>query len=224
MIDPLKNLLIGANGQLFGWSESIWLWLDQFGILFGDLALVVGVAAAIWAWISRDRILGWLRLNRFPLSGHETDPDESWDALIFTVSRHEIPQWVIDCKHPRAIGLLATGESHKAAETLANRARAAGVTVIGPRRIDDPDDPAEAREETTTLIQRLRGMGHPRIGVDITGGKTPMSIGAFIAAQEQGCDSLYVSSRYDSKLKRPDTGTARIRRIARAPEREAGAA
>ncbi len=218
------SALLGTNGQLFGWSESTWLWLDQFGILLGDITLIIGVLGGIWAFAQRDRIRRWLRLNRFPLSGRETDPDETWDALIFTVSRAEIPQWVIDCKQPRAIGLLATEESHADAETLANRARAAGVTVIGPRRIDDPDDPAEAREETTRLIQRLRGMGHPRVGVDITGGKTPMSIGAFIAAQEQGCDSLYVSSRYDRKLKRPDTGTARIRRIARAPVRDTGAA
>lgn len=212
------SAFLGANGQLFGWSESTWLWLDQFGILLGDITLIIGVLGGIWAFTQRDRIRRWLRLNRFPLSGRETDPEETWDALIFTVSRDDIPQWVIDCKQPRAIGLLATQQSHEAATRLADRARLAGVTVIGPKMIDDPDDPAEAHDETARLIQRLRGMGHPRIGVDITGGKTTMSIGAFIAAREQDCDTLYVSAEYDSKLKRPDTRSARIRRIARAPE------
>jgi len=52
--------------------------------------------------------------------------------------------------------------------------------------------------------------------VDVTGGKLPMSLGAFMAAEESGADTLYVASEFDPQLKRPDMRTARIRRISAA--------
>jgi N-acetylmuramic acid 6-phosphate (MurNAc-6-P) etherase len=47
--------------------------------------------------------------------------------------------------------------------------------------------------------------------VDITGGKTPMSVGAFMAAEERGATSLYVTAPHgDNGL---NTAKARIRAI-----------
>lgn len=48
--------------------------------------------------------------------------------------------------------------------------------------------------------------------MDITGGKVTMSIGAFMAAEEQGCASLYVATAF--KDGKPDIATARIPAIA----------
>ena len=206
----------GANGQLFGWAESTWLWLDQFGILLGDITLVVGVPSAIWAFFHRDAIRRWLALDRFPLSGREADDNAQWDALVFTVSRPELPEWVVKQRKPRAVALLATDQSWEQAKSLANFASARGVALLGPKKLDDPDDPAEARAETERLIERLHEKGYEKIGVDVTGGKTPMSIGAFLAAREMGCDTLYVTSEFNQKLKKPMTHTAKLRCITHA--------
>lgn len=208
--------IIGANGQLFGWSESTWLWLDQGGIIAGDVMITLTMVGGIWAWMSRESIHRWFRTNRFPSVGGLTDEPAQWDALIFTVSRPEVPEWVIQQTSPKAIGLLATHQSMQMAHELAAETRKIGITLTGPKRLDDANDPAEARDEIAHLILRLRGMGHQRIAVDITGGKTPMSIGAFMAAEEAGCDTIYVSSEFDSRLRKPDMGTAKICRISRA--------
>jgi hypothetical protein len=203
--------LLGDNGQLFGWSEATWRLLDQAGILIGYAMLLLPIAA----WIGRNRIRDWLRRNRFPRVGGESGADTRWDALVFTVSRFEVPAWVLERHPPAAVALLATEQSKGAARRLAELARRRGIGVADPRLLQDPDDPAGARDETAGLIQHLREQGHERIGVDVTGGKTPMSLGAFMAAEENGCDSLYVTTRYDARLKRPDMSSARIVTISR---------
>jgi len=201
--------LIGDNGQLFGWSESTWLWLDQAGILAGDLLMVFSVAMGFVAWAHRERLRRWFRQG-LPLSDVEAGADDSWDALIFTVSRGELPELLIEGRKPRAVGLLATAWSQGAADEIAEFARRKGIIVHGPRRVDDPDNPVEGCDETRQLIRRIRGQGHERIAVDVTGGKTPMSIGAFQAAELENCDVLYVTSDFDSN-KRPIPATARVR-------------
>lgn len=81
--------------------------------------------------------------------------------------------------------------------------------------MENPDDPAEARERAQALLHRMRAAGAPRCAVDITGGKTPMSLGAFMAAVEAGVSTLYLASRYDDRLQRPDPHSARIHCISR---------
>jgi len=208
--------LIGSNGQLFGWREETWLWLDQAGILGSDIMLTLTLLGAVVAFIKRDRIRSWLRRYRFPVDGDEAASTERWDAIIFTVSKPDLPSWVIQQKSPAAVGLVDTESSRPASEQIVAQISNRGVDVVGPKMVNDADDPAEVREATAWLIQKLRDKGQARIAVDVTGGKTPMSLGAFMAAQEQGCDTLYVSSEFDAKLRKPDMRTATIRCITRA--------
>jgi len=210
------NLLIGPNGQLFGWAESTWLWLDQIGILLGDIMLVVGIIGGIIAFVKRDSIRRWFTRNRFPVSGEELAEDERWDALLFTVSKADLPRWVMAQKKPQAVAFLATAQSLQTASELAEEALSGGMAALPVAQLDDPDDPSEAHEEASRLITRLRSKGCQRIGVDVTGGKTPMSMGAFMAAQEQHCDTLYVTSDFDDALNKSDMRSARIRCITKA--------
>lgn len=208
--------LVGDNGQLFGWPASTWLWIDQSSTMIGIVMMVMSLVGAIWAWIQRDSIHNWFRVNRFPIVGEAIVDNQRWNALIFTVSKVQVPKWVIEQKRPDMIALLATKESREDAEKLINHARQLGIKTIASELIDNPDDPSEARDKTTCLIRLLQGMEYNRIAVDITGGKTPMSLGAFMAAEEQQCDTLYVSSTFDQKLKKPDMRSARILCISRA--------
>jgi len=205
--------LIGTNGQLFGWSESTWLWLDQVGILVGNVLMVMTIFTAFWAWVRWNRIRLWLSAKYFSGVGSEVETGR-WDALIHLVSRPEVPSWLNTRLQPKAIALLASEESRPAARKIANDAEKIGMFVVGPQHIDDPDDPAESRRMTTVAIAKLREKGFERIAIDVTGGRKPMSLGAFMAAEEAGCDSIYVAAKYDPGLKKPLLSSARIRCIA----------
>ncbi len=206
--------MIGDNGQLFGWSEQTWLWLGQLGTLSGNLMVVLSFTGAVYAWLRRDAIRLWFRTNRFPQAGGQTDASsEQWQGIVFTVSRPDVSSWVMSRIKPRAVAFLATQASRHASDELVRQANKQHIEVIGQYFIGNPDDPAEIREQTTFFIGKMRSMGYDKVAVDITGGKTTMSIGAFMAAEESGAPSLYVSAEYDKQLKKPDTTSARIRCI-----------
>ena len=208
---------MGANGQLFGLSATTWQLLDQIGILWANLAMMATLIGGPLAWLRRDRIRRWLRRNRFPEVGQAVAEGARWPAWVFTVSRAAVPRWLIEQQRPRAVALVATDQSWQTALELAALTRAQGAEVLGPQRLDDPDDPADVRDEVARLIGKLRRQGHERIAVDVTGGKTTMSLGAFMAAEEAACDTLYVSADYDEALKRPRMDTARLRCISCPP-------
>ncbi len=205
-----------TEGNLFGWSDALWLMLDQIGILASDVLMAMSVMAAILGWLKRENIRNWFRRNSFPDVGGEVGPDErDWDGMVFTVSREEVPRWVMKQVKPAAVAFVCTKHSREAANHLARHAEKGGAKAVLVRAVD-PDDPADARFATTACIDALHAAGCRHVAVDVTGGKTPMSLGAFMAAEEQGADSLYVSSEFDADLKKPRMETARIVRVSSA--------
>ena len=201
--------------NLFGWSDELWLLLDRLGILAGNLMFLFTLSAGVWGFLKRESIRRWFTLNRFPNVGAELGHGQHRDAIAFTVSQAALPLWVIEASRPAHIGLIATEGSRKAAEEIDRQARQKGIRVHGPVYLENPDDPAEALAQTRLILSRLREAGAHNIAVDITGGKTPMSLGAFMAAEEMGVSSLYVASRYDATLRKPDMSTAKIHCISK---------
>lgn len=205
-------MLIGDNGQLFGWSEATWGVIDQIGILFGILLPVVTLSVGLLAWFKRDTLRAWLRHNRFPAVGGLVRKDAHWTALIFTVSREEVPQWVMKRARPGWVGLIGTPASAKAVAALEAQAKTLGIRVVDkPRLVDDPDDPLQTLTAARELLATLRTRGITNVAVDVTGGKVPMSLGAFMAAEEARVDSIYVSVDYANGQPQPQT--ARIRQV-----------
>ena len=189
------NLLLGNNGQLFGWSDQTWLFLDQLGILLSNLFMVLSVIGAVLGIRHREAIRQWLHRNSFPQVG-ETNLPQDIDAVIFTFSRGQLPRWVISQLRPRWVGLVPTlGFSDKEALPLAENLRANGIEVH-TEVTEDPDDPQQTRRHVEELIRQARHAGCKRIVVDVTGGKVPMSLGAFMAAEEQGLPTFYVTAAY----------------------------
>ena len=47
----------------------------------------------------------------------------------------------------------------------------------------------------------MRDAEAKEIAVDVTGGKTPMSLGAFMAAEEFAVQTIYITSEFDPSLK-----------------------
>ncbi len=202
--------------QLFNWSEQTWLYLDQAGILGGDIMLGLSIVGGAWAWMRRERIRRWFTRNRFPSVGGDAEPEQKWDALVFTVSRPEVPQWVFETLKPAHVAFVASEHSRAAADALAAAAKTQGIDPLPIRLVADPDDPAQSRREVANLLEQLRELGAEAPAVDLTGGKVPMSLGAFMAAEEQQAASLYVTCDYAAGKPRMDT--ARILRISQPPD------
>ncbi|MDX8402658.1 MAG: hypothetical protein R8K47_08510 [Mariprofundaceae bacterium] len=202
-----------ASGNLFGWSDAVWLLLDQIGILASDVLMALSVVAAVAGWLNRDEIRRWLRRNAFPDVGGEFDARERrWDGLVFTVSHEGVPQWVMAKIRPHAVAFICSNQSRDTAGRLADKAKSMGIRSLAMHEVDE-HDPDDALRAARSAIAALREADCEHIAIDVTGGKLPMSIGAFMAAEEAGVDTLYVASSFDSKLKRPDMSTARILRI-----------
>ncbi len=197
--------------NLFGWSDQTWQTFDQFGILVGDIMLIISVGGLVYGFWKRNDIRAWLTRNRFPSIGGSPELTR-WQGLIFTVSRANVPIWVIEQVRPETIGLLITDSSRSEGDIIRTRAAQQGIRVL-IRHIDNPDDPAEVNQKTRELLKLMQESLIQPIAVDITGGKTPMSLGAFMAAEEASADTLYVTAAYkDSKL---DMTTAKIIAISR---------
>lgn len=197
---------------LFGWSEHTWDVLDKIGILWSDTMALVTIAGSLYAAIKRRQILQWFRRNRFPSVGGALSSNERYDGIVFTVSKPDTPCWVIESVRPRFVGLIHTEASGDAARAIQDCAARVGAQVLA-QQIADPDDPFDSRQAAAYLLSRMKRDGCGSLGVDITGGKVPMSLGAFMAAEEQGATSLYVTCAFDPQLRRPDMTTARLTRV-----------
>jgi len=193
-------------------SDELWTLLDRYGILLGDLLMTVSLLAAVYGIIKRNALRSWLARNRFPSIGGNPEHTH-WQGIVFTVSRAEVPLWVIHQVQPDRIGLLITQTSQEQSAIIRQAAEQQGITVY-IEILNDPDDPAEANRKTKELLQTLRQNGISELAVDITGGKTPMSLGAFMAAEELSSDSIYVTSHY--KDGKPDMNTAHNKAISQA--------
>lgn len=136
-------------------------------------------------------------------------------GLIFTISKAELPIIALQRLRPGHMGLIASEQSRSQAEAIRREAGTMGIFCHGIVRVDNPDDPAETRECTRALLNRMWASGAARCAVDVTDGKTPMSLGAFMVAEETGVSTLYLASRYDDKPQRPDPLSSRIHCISR---------
>lgn len=203
------------QGNLFGWSESLWLFIDRWATLFGLAMGVTWFLGLILALFNRESLRQWFFRNRFPNVGTHLAEDTHWDGMIFTVSRAELPLHVIRQLRPEHIGLIASRESKANAEKIQASRFEWNPMLHGILVVENPDDPANARDVTHRLRERMQHAGATNCAVDITGGKLPMSVGAFMAAEEAGLSTLYLSSRYDPKLDKPDPQTTRIHCISR---------
>ncbi len=191
-------------------TEETWLLLDRYGIVLGDSMLTLSVLAAIIGFFRRNDLKRWLRRNSFGRIGTPTPPDLELDALLLPVSKADIPNWIIDTQRPRYLALIATPQSLDAARQIEEHAYRQGAVSVTIATLMDTDDAKACRDLATSLLRQLQDAGAQRLGADTTGGKVPMSLGVFMAAEEAGVATLYVSADYDDALKRPKLDTARL--------------
>ena len=205
------NEVVSQN--IFG-SDQIWLIMDQWGILLG----LIGILYGVFTKIKIGKIRAGLTRNRFPHVGETVTECPRSKGLVFTISNMDVPQWVVQQCGAEQVGLVSTEQSRKAADQLKAIWSNEGKTVYGPVEIGDPDDPMQSRNEVAHLL-RTMALAANEVAVDVTGGKVPMSLGAFMAAEEAGVRTFYVTTQYDPTLKKPNINTASLRLISR-PENQ----
>lgn len=185
--------------------------LDNAGIILGLILACLTSAAGLYALFSRERIRQWFRRPVFLNTGESFQiPEEKVRAIVIPVSRREQPEWILRHLKPEFAGLLYTEKSRDIALQLARDFTGQCRFVVSLADIenrhdmlDDPDDPARVKEMTRKFVRQFMGHGIPndKIFVDTTGGKVPMSIGAFQAAEEEGVSSIYISGTVDGMIK-----------------------
>ncbi len=193
--------------------ENFWIYSDRFGIVVGDILMIFTIYGMFDSYYNSNSFfrkwIGKFKRNTFP-ERLATTEHTRWDGIIFTLSKEEVPRWVIQQAQPKIVGLLTTQQSQACAEALKNLAQQRQMRIL-EERINNVDDPFEAKRKTHELIQELQQAHATDIAVDITGGKTPMSLGAFMAAEEAGVGSIYITSDY--KNNQADMSTAQIKTI-----------
>jgi hypothetical protein len=195
-------------------SDAVWLDVDRFATVLGIVTGLLSLFAAGWAWWKKNDLKRWWRRNSFGRVGQvvdtSADASQQFDALLLPISKPDVPCWLIDTLRPVRIALIATPQSQAAAQQVEAYARAANVGIAASLTLPDANDTAAFREHAARLIRQLREAGAVRIAVDSTGGKVPMSLGLFMAAEEAGVTTIYVSTHFDAPLKRPRLESARL--------------
>lgn len=160
---------------------------------------------SIYRWI--------LKRKAFTGTGEEfIFPKEKVRAIVIPVSRVEQPEWIIRHLEPEYVAFLYTEQSkNHAAELIklfSDKVHFMHTLMeieAGKDMIKDPNDPREAKVLTAKFLEyfKLNGIEEENIFVDTTGGKVPMSIGAFQAAEEMGVSSIYIVGRANGLIKDP---------------------
>jgi hypothetical protein len=162
-------------------------------VLFGSLFGIVVIAWAIAKWFKR-------KLLRSSFVGG-TATRKKRKAIIFTIGfQKETIVKAIKEQSPEFLGFLHSDESKGVVDdAITTAARTSEKNKIKLREVR-PDDFSQVREATVSLVREMMrdwNITQSETVIDLTGGKVPMSIGAFRAAEELGIDTQYVTSEYD---------------------------
>lgn len=137
--------------------------------------------------------------------------DGKVEAIIIPVSRREQPEWIIKYIKPKYVSFIYTNNlgSKNATKELIKEYKDKIQFNLTEEDIDeerfiitDPDNPKYTKIKVKHFIEEYlnKGIEKHKIFVDTTGGKVPMSIGAFLAAEEKGVSSIYVVGKGDKGL------------------------
>lgn len=199
---PLNNLIEFVSPQL-------WQYIGQVSDIWGALLGTLGVLASIIGFFKREQIRRYLKRISFSEVGRVIPRSQQYELVIFTVSHATVPLMTIAQTQAKRIALIATEGSKAEAEIIQTQAQSEGrgskIFII-----DDKDDPAEAKATASKAIAYWEGIAPDEIAVDVTGGTTPMSIGAFMAAQQAGVTTIYMKSEYDKEKNQIKPGSSSL--------------
>ena len=199
---------------MWSWLESTQNALWVFGLdLIGIVAAIVAAIFSMWNWfLTKRREFS----NKLPRADKTSETAFTPDAVIFTVSASELPIHALKVfyKTP-VVGFVHSAKSHKHMTKIRDYAREAGIKVLPPHELEDIHDPNQCRDAVAGLIlQASKGRSRAGVFVDITGGKTTMSVGAYQAAVDRGATVVYTEAESE-----PDGETWRVKKDTVKPRR-----
>lgn len=176
-------------------TNDTWSYVGNLANVLGLFGFVISLFIMMPFKISRS-IIKFLKHRTFPATDDVPAELDNYSALVFTVSRPDIPIWLIKAYKPSAVGLIGSAMFSESIETIEAFASEQGIPCF-VRALENPDVVERAKRETAEVIKAIKAIGIEDIAVDVTGGKVPMSLGAFLAADEHCLDTLYVTAKYD---------------------------
>ena len=207
----LLGLFIFTGVAVISWQgaqripANIILQLDNAGVVLGYALACFAVAVAPLAWFRRTDIRRWFRGTNFENTGLPFDvPRDRFECAVIPVSNRAQPEWILSFLEPRKVSFLYTDLSREVAVKLADDYSKppydirfhpdASAIKKSFKQLDSVDEPEESKRLVSDFLQRFidEGSTKDQIFVDTTGGKVPMSIGGFQAAEELGISSFYV--------------------------------
>ncbi len=120
-------------------------------------------------------------------------------GLILTIGgQKETAVFAIQTQKPEWVGLLCSRQSESVASEIITICQLPTERV--QKEIVDPWDILDVRDKMEALLKWLarKGVAYTEMAIDITGATTPMSVGAFMVAEESRLDTQYVRSQYDA--------------------------
>lgn len=204
----MTTLLRKLKDNWLEWLFTV-IWLPSiFGaLLSGNFLLAGAVTVAGLVAFAAIAEAEKRAKKRKPIVHHGEPFTAERAALIFTVGmQKDTLLYSIEEHKPQAIGFLCTEKSRDVAKSIVNDL---GLSE-GSWWIEccDIRDIQNIRLKTRILFDWLFGKGFDKAGValDVTGGMTVMSVGAFSVSQELQIDSQYTRSEFDGS-NRPIRGT-----------------
>lgn len=167
---------------------NVWLSLMITGV-------VATIVVAIFAWVARVK-----STRRTVRRGDHIAFQIPRHGIIFTVGRQiETMSIAYEQQAPKIIGLICTSGSESFADALIAQYRLSPEQA--QKRIVDAASLKDVRAATDLLVDWMaaQGLTKRQIVVDITGGLTTLSIGAFSMAEDLAIDSQYIRSDFDEQ-------------------------
>ena len=140
-------------------------------------------------------------------------PIEKFKAAIIPVSKREQPEWIIRHLKPNYVSLVFTEQTKEYAKSLIKDFSDKIDFFPNLEDMDNPsyilstpDNVEEAQKKAKKYIRKYiqKGIESSDIFVDTTGGKVPMSIGMFQAAEQVGVSSIYIIGTDNGLILKPD--------------------
>lgn len=197
-------------GNVTSQPVDYWLLLDRMSTLLGLLTtllaitgLVVGLFRGGWLW-------RWLRRTNTFIDAESEEITANASAVImnYNPKNVELVRTAVTMLKPEVLVLLGTDrdELHEASRLLAH----ADLDVIAMPPLENLHSSSETRQRARHGIQQLRERFQPKaIVCDVTGGTKPMTLGLFMAAEEEGVATVYLATERDPAGK-PIKSTARL--------------
>ncbi|MBU4320217.1 MAG: hypothetical protein KJ739_03925 [Nitrospinae bacterium] len=124
-------------------------------------------------------------------------------GIIYTAGKQtDTIKLSLDKQQPVHVGFLCSKESEPFVDELI-RAMGFDEDKYIKKIVNDPENIVEIRTETKLIIDWMlaKNMQSNDVAIDVTGGKTTMSIGVYSMAEELKIDTQYIKSDFDENNK-----------------------